>query len=72
MVPSDLRCTFAGDLLDSGIDLATVRALREQIKANTATQYDRRGERTKRARSGCYMCRIEAIASTGAFDRNQE
>jgi len=43
----DFRRTFAGNLLDSGVDLATVQRLLGHSSPVTTSNYDRRGEATK-------------------------
>lgn len=46
--PHDLRRTFAGDLFDSGADMATVQKLMGHSTPATTAGYDRRTEQTKR------------------------
>lgn len=46
--PHDLRRTFASDLLDQGVDVATVQELLGHSTPNQVIRYDRRGEQRKR------------------------
>lgn len=44
----DFRRTFAGNLLDNGVDLVTTQKLLGHSTPTTTSQYDRRGEEVKR------------------------
>ena len=48
LTPHDLRRSCAGDMLDSGVDIATVAKLLGHESTTTTMRYDRRGETAKR------------------------
>ncbi|MDZ8104712.1 MAG: tyrosine-type recombinase/integrase [Nostoc sp. DedQUE12a] len=58
--PHDLRRTFASDLLDAGVDLATVQMMLGHATPAQAARYDRRGEERKR-RAGAVLQILERV-----------
>jgi integrase len=46
--PHDLRRTFVGDMLDSGVDIATVANIAGHASIDTTRRYDRRPDETKK------------------------
>jgi site-specific recombinase XerD len=63
--PHDFRRTFAGDLLDAGVDIVTVQKLMGHSSPDTTSRYCRRSEETKRRA-------VQALQIPGAGRRKKE
>ena len=61
--PHDLRRTFAGDMLDAGVDLVTVQKLMGHASPVTTSKYDRRDEKTKMDAATKIHFPFEAVSS---------
>lgn len=66
MTTHDMRRTFAGDLLDQGVDLAIVQQLMGHSSPATTAAYDRRPSRGRRAAvDKLHLPRPEELMATG-------
>ena len=50
--PHDMRRTFVGEMLERGVDIATVANIAGHSSVDTTRRYDRRPEETKKKAAG--------------------
>jgi site-specific recombinase XerD len=54
--PHDLRRTYTGDLLEAGVDLATVQKMAGHASISRTGRYDRRDRGVQRTVASSYTC----------------